>query len=197
MTTFYPAIAGRTSMQLATSRLLFQIHHDESAIQKLQTQLSTGRRIENLSEDPAAAIRALSAQRQLEFKAQIDDNLSSADVILSASESTLSQAHSIINEMRGLAVQAAENTLSTAEIDAISSQVQAAIAKLAELGNAKFRDQYIFAGNDVLSSPLSRSVIQYSSTGIPTNYKRFPTMPQCYPVTSPQTTLLGQLARKS
>ncbi len=61
MSEFYPAIAGRTSMQLSTSRLLFQIHQDQSAIQKLQTQLSTGRRISNLSEDPAAAIRAVRA----------------------------------------------------------------------------------------------------------------------------------------
>lgn len=154
MTDFYPAIAGRTSTQLSTSRLLFQIHNDQSAIQKLQTQLSTGRRISNLSEDPSAAIRALSAQRQLEYKEQVDDNLKSADVILSASESTLSQAHSILNEMRGVAVLASGNTLSDDELAAMSAQVQAAIQKLSELGNSKFRDQYIFSGNNVTESPF-------------------------------------------
>jgi flagellar hook-associated protein 3 FlgL len=154
MTDFYPAIAGRTSTQLSTSRLLFQIHHDQSAIQTLQTQLSTGRRIVNPSDDPSAAIRALSAQRQLEYKQQVDDNLQSADVILSASESTLAQAHSILNEMRGVAVLASGNTLSDDELDALGSQVQAAIQKLAELGNSKFRDQYIFSGNNVTESPF-------------------------------------------
>lgn len=156
MSSFYPAVAGRATSQLTTSRLLFQIHHDQSAIQRLQTQLSTGRRIERPSQDPAAAIRALSAQRHMEFKAQVDENLQAADVILSASESTLAQAQSIINEMRGVAVLATGTTFSAEEADSYARQVQAAVNKLVELGNSKFRDQYIFSGSDVLQSPYDQ-----------------------------------------
>lgn len=153
MSSFYPAITGRATTQLTTSRLLFQIHHDQSAIQALQTQLSTGRRIERPSQDPSAAIRALSAQRNLEFKAQADVNLKAADVILSASESTLAQAQSIITEMRGVAVLATGTTFSEEEAKSYADQVQAAISKLIDLGNSKFRDQYIFGGNNVLAPP--------------------------------------------
>lgn len=154
MSSFYPAVSGRTSNQLGISRLLFQINNDQNAIQSLQTQLSTGRRISVPSDDPGAAIRALTAQRQLEFKAQVDDNLQSADTILSATESTLAQAQSIMNEMRGVAVQSIGTTLSDAERAAFSEQVQSAISKLAELGNSKFRDQFIFGGSSVLDNPF-------------------------------------------
>ncbi len=153
MSSFYPAITGRATSQLTTSRLLFQIHHDQSAIQSLQTQLSTGRRIERPSQDPSAAIRALSAQRHLEYKAQLDVNLEAADVILSASESTLAQAQSIITEMRGVAVLATGTTFSDEEVNSYANQVQAAISKLIDLGNSKFRDQYVFGGNSVLAPP--------------------------------------------
>ncbi len=153
MTSFYPAINGRATSQLTTSRLLFQIHHDQSAIQSLQTQLSTGRRIERPSQDPSAAIRALSAQRHLEYKAQVDNNLKAADVILSASESALAQAQSIISDMRGVAVLATGTTLSAEEAESYVNQVQAAIAKLVDLGNSKFRDQYVFGGSGVLAPP--------------------------------------------
>jgi flagellar hook-associated protein 3 FlgL len=154
MSSFYPAITGRTTTQLTTSRLLFQIHHDQSAIQSLQTQLSTGRRIERPSQDPSAAIRALSAQRHLEFKAQVDVNLKAADVILSASESTLAQAQSIITEMRGVAVLATGTTFSEEEAKSYANQVSAAIGKLIDLGNSRFRDQYVFGGNSVLAPPF-------------------------------------------
>jgi flagellar hook-associated protein 3 FlgL len=165
MTTFYPVSNGRATSQLGITRLLFQINHDELAIQDLQTQLSTGRRINLPSQDPAAAIRGLAAQRQLEFKAQVDDNLSSADTILGASESTLAQAQSILNEMRGVAVESVGTTFSPEEVDAYVSQVQAAIDKLLELGNSKFRDQYIFSGSDVLAPPLvaSGDTIQFKA----------------------------------
>ncbi len=154
MTSFYPAVNGRATSQLGISRLLFQINNDQTAIQDLQTQLSTGRRISKLSADPAAGIRALTAQRQLEFKAQVDDNLQSADTILSATEATLAQAQSIMHELHGVAVLAASTTLSDEERDAYASQIEAGLAKLTELANAKFRDQFLFAGSDVLDTPL-------------------------------------------
>ena len=130
MTSFYPAASGRATSQLGITRMLFQINNDQLAIQDLQTQISTGRRLSTPSQDPAAAIRALAAQRQLEYKAQVDTNLSSADTILSATESTLSQSQSILNEMRGVAVATSSNTLSTEEKDAYIAQINAAIAKV-------------------------------------------------------------------
>ncbi len=154
MSSFYPVGAGRSTTQLTTTRLLNQIHTDQLAVQNLQNQLSTGRRISKPSEDPSAAIRALSAQRQLEYKRQVDSNLDSANVILSASESTLSQAQNILTEMRGLATQAASTTFSENETATFATQIQSAIQKLAELGNAKFRDQFIFSGSKVAQSPF-------------------------------------------
>ncbi len=154
MSTFYPTVTNRASNQLGISRLLFQIHNDQSAIQELQTQLSTGRRISKPSEDPSAAIRALAAQRSKEFKSQVGDNLKSADTILSATESTLSQAQAILTEMRGVAVGATGTTLSDAEIDAFSQQIQSGLDQLLSLSNKKFRDQFIFSGSKVRESPL-------------------------------------------
>ena len=153
MASFYPVGSSRATTQSSITNMMYQINHDQLAIQDLQTQISTGRRLATPSQDPAAAIRGLAAQRQLEYKSQVDGNLSSADTILSATESTLSQSQSILNEMRGVAV-AAGNTLSAEEKDAYIAQISSAISKLTELGNAKFRDQYIFAGSDLLTSPL-------------------------------------------
>ncbi len=179
MTGFYPVASGRATNQSSITRLLFQINNDELAIQDLQTQISTGRKLNTPSQDPAAAIRALAAQRQLEYKSQVDDNLKSADTILSATESTLSQAQSILNEVRGVAVQAANSTLSSEEKDAFLSQIEAAISKLTDLGNSKIRDQYLFGGSAVQAPPLNafgdsvqfsgnaeelRTITDYSST---------------------------------
>ncbi|RMF37327.1 MAG: hypothetical protein D6753_17735 [Planctomycetota bacterium] len=146
MSSFYPTVGTRATSQQGISRLLFQIHHDQNAILDLQQQLSTGRRVNRLSEDPVAGIKALTAQRQLEFNAQLQDNMQNADVMLSATEATLAQAQSIVNEMRGVAVEATGTTYSEDQRQAFISQIQAAISKLAELGNTRIRDQFLFGG---------------------------------------------------
>ncbi len=156
MTGFYPVGSGRATTQSSITSMMYQINHDQLAIQDLQTQISTGRRFATPSQDPAATIRGLAAQRQLEYKSQIDTNLGSADTILSATETTLAQSQSILNEMRGIAVSASGNTLSIDEKDAYIAQINAAISKLTDLGNSKFRDQYIFAGSNVLTPPLQK-----------------------------------------
>ena len=151
---FYPVGSSRSSSALSITRLLYQINTDQNSITDLQTQLSTGRRIQRPSQDPGAAIRTLAAQRQLEFKAQADTNLDSADTLLTATESVLSQAQSIMTDMRGLAVQVGNSTLSAEERNAANAQLQAAYARLTELGNSKFQDQYIFGGSNVASLPF-------------------------------------------
>ena len=152
---FYPVGSSRSSSALSIKRLVYQINADQSSISDLQTQLSTGRRIQRPSQDPGAAIRGLAAQRQLEFKAQVDRNLDSADTLLTETETVLSQAQAIVTDIRGLAVQAGNNTLSEEERSAANAQLQAAYTRLTELGNSKFQDQYIFGGSNVTSLPFT------------------------------------------
>ncbi len=97
---------------------------------------------------------SLGIQRSLEFKGQVVNNLKSANTLLGASESVLAQAQNILNEVRGIAVESSGNTLSSAELDANANQVREALRKLVEIGNSKFRDQYVFAGSDVMRAPL-------------------------------------------
>ena len=76
--------------------------------------------------------------------------------MLSATESVLSQAQSLMIEIRGLAVEVGNNTLSEEERGAANAQLSAAYVRLTELGNSKFQDQYIFAGSNVTHAPLHR-----------------------------------------
>ncbi len=162
---FYPVIASRSSQPLAGHRLLFQINHDQTAIHKLEEQLSTGRRINKASEDPSAAIRALAAQRQLEYKGQLLENIKSAQTVLTASETSLAQSQSILNEMRGLTVNAADNTNSPEERQAMLAQIDAAISKLVDIGNTKLHDQYLFSGSRVGRPPLDIQSDSIAFTG--------------------------------
>ena len=85
--------------------------------------------------------------------------------MLSATESVLSQAQSLMIEIRGLAVEVGNNTLSEEERNAADAQLQAAYTRLTELGNSKFQDQYIFAGSNVTTLPFLASNSSMQFTG--------------------------------
>ncbi len=59
-----------------------------------------------------------------------------------------------MTDIRGLAVEVSNNTLSEEERGAANAQLQAAYTRLTELGNSKFQDQYIFGGSNVTSLPF-------------------------------------------
>ena len=59
---------------------------DQLEMFRLQTQISTGRRLQLPSDDAPAALRAINLQRILDRKAQIKTNLQSSNLFLGEAE---------------------------------------------------------------------------------------------------------------
>jgi flagellar hook-associated protein 3 FlgL len=154
MSSFYPAGTRRSSTPLSTSRMLFQVHTDQAALLRLQVQLSTGLRFQKPSEAPSSAIKVLSAQRQQEFRKQTEVNLRQSNSTLAVTETNLAQSQTLLNQVRAVAVDAANNTLSADQRTALINQVDGVLRRLTDITNAKFGDQYIFAGSQVRGEPI-------------------------------------------
>lgn len=155
LSSFFPVVPGRTSDAQQRIRSVYQLQVDQMGLAGLQRQLSTGRRVEKPSDDPAAAIRAIGLQRAEEFKTQALQNLKSSQSFLTFTESNLSDVQSLLNEARGLAVQANTNTLSSSEREGLQSQLGAIIDRMVSLGNTRFQDRYLMSGASVSTVPLN------------------------------------------
>ena len=149
LSSFYPAVAGRTSDSLARNRSLFQVQAGRLEIQRLEEQISTGRRISSPSQDPSAAIRAIGIQRELEFRDQAIRNLDTSQSYLNVTESTLANVQDIMTEIRGLGVESAGNLASDEERNGWISQINATIERLTAAANSRHLDRYLFSGGVV------------------------------------------------
>lgn len=154
LSSFYPIVPGRTSDSQNRTRMLYQLQVDQISIAKLQEQLSTGRRINKPSEDPAASIRVLGIQKTAEFKVQAATNLKTSATFLNMTESVLSEVQGIMIEARGIGVQANTNTLSTSERAGLADQVDALLQRVVNASNTRFQDRYLMAGGSVGVQPL-------------------------------------------
>lgn len=164
MTFVYPIPTQRSSDYLVQRRLLSQLQSDQAELLRIQTQISTGRRISRPSEDPAAAARGIGLQRILEEKQQVRVNLNTNSSYLAATDSSLATVSNLIAQMRAVAVGAAQNTISDSERAANSIDVERAVQQLVDIGNHKFRGRYLFAGTNTTSPPFafSQGSVAYS-----------------------------------
>src|SRR6185503_898405 len=104
MVSFYPVPNTRSTNLLQQTRLLIQLNNDQLALQRLQNQISTGRRIARPGEDASAAQRGETLQRVIELKTQAKTNIQSAQSYLDATDSSLSNVSKLLTDVKSAAI---------------------------------------------------------------------------------------------
>lgn len=132
------------------SRLNARTNYLQTTTEKLdalQRQLSTGRRIERASDDPAGAALALGHRENIAYEAQMRRNLSSATAFVNATESALAGTSDVLQRVRELTVQASSDTLGAGDRQAVAAEVSQLLDHLVQLANTNFGGAYIFSGH--------------------------------------------------
>src|SRR3972149_3893673 len=94
----------RLSDLFVRDQLLNQLQINQSELFRIQTQLSTGRRFQLLSEDPVSGLRVMGLQSLLERKDQVKRNIDTNQSYLNITDSALSNVSDLLAEIRGLAL---------------------------------------------------------------------------------------------
>ncbi len=137
-----------------TPNILNDVWQSQSAAQTAMEELSTGRRVNMPSDDPAAF--AADIQNQAE-QGQVDQylqNTSSLEGLFQTADSTLSSVVTSLNQAISLGTQGANGTLSLSDQQALALQVQAIQAQMVQLGNTSYEGNYLFAGTATTTKPF-------------------------------------------
>jgi flagellin-like hook-associated protein FlgL len=134
-------------------RLMGQVQLDQLDLFKLQSQVSTGRRLQFPSDDAPAALRAMNLQRLLDRKGQIRTNLESSDAYLSAAASSISSISDLLNRIRAESVGVAGTLSTDQDRAAVVAYIDQALQTLLDTGNAKFQGRYLFSGSRTSNAP--------------------------------------------
>ena len=131
-----PVTTVRTSFPLSNQRLLFQLNADQVALQKQYDQLSTGKRVLRLSDDPAAASRAIGLHRGIDRATQISRNAASSLNFYQSTDSSLSRVDNALIEARAVATESAQNVISEDQRAAFAATIDETINTVFASGNA-------------------------------------------------------------
>lgn len=138
--------------QRGLSNLLVQ----QGKMLKLQQQLSSQKKIQYPSDDPLVAIQGDLLRQTINFTNTYQQNRQAAEAALTFEESILSNSISVLQKLRELQVQGANNSLSLPDREAIAAEAQSLLNQLQDLGNSQDSDgNYIFSGSQTTTQPFT------------------------------------------
>ncbi|MFA5967700.1 MAG: flagellar hook-associated protein FlgL [Sphingomonas sp.] len=162
-------------MQISTNRYYersnSQFQTLQSQVDKLQEQISTGKKVSAPSDDAVAYQRLQGLKQAGTDDAAWQGNITLARTILQDTDSTLGNITDRLQQLQELAVQATTGTLSASDRLALANNVRSAIQDLVGLANTKdVRGQPLFGaatGNTAVAVDATTGVVSFSGTGSP------------------------------
>jgi flagellar hook-associated protein 3 FlgL len=147
-------MSNRVADSTNRSSLAERINIQRSRMSILQERITTGKRINRPSDDPAGAaavIKLRTSQTEIEqFKrstASANQRLTSADDAISSYQEVLDRVHVLVTQGKSdTTPQEAKNALAT-EIDALRGRILT-------IANSKYNDEYLFGGSRQTSPPF-------------------------------------------
>jgi flagellar hook-associated protein 3 FlgL len=152
----------RSTNNQTAAHVLFDIQSAAAKLQATQEQLSSGKAINRVEDDPVAAGRAMFLQNQLDDIQQYQKNVGEAQGWVDATDSAIGAVSDVMKRVKELVVQAANGTLDQTGLNAISSEVTQLIGSARENMNASYAGRYIFAGTSTNTVPYPPPGLTYA-----------------------------------
>ena len=126
--------------------LLASLNQTELEAQEAALQISSGRSVNEPSDNPTAAALLVQNNDEATFNTGYLNSLSAINSRLSAADSTLSSVGSVLQQALSLGVEGANGTLSDSDRAAIVEQLQGIQSQIISLANTSYQGTYLFAG---------------------------------------------------
>ncbi len=117
--------------------------------------VSTGKRINKLSDDPVAMVSVMGIKSSLKRVEQLERNITMGKSWLKAAESALTQMNDLLSATKALAVDMANATKGQAERANAAGVVDGYMRQILALANTDVGGRYIFSGTRTETPPFS------------------------------------------
>jgi len=134
--------------------LLAALNRTRQDAEEALQEMSTGRRVNQPSDDPAAAALLVDNHDRATFTARYLNSATSLQEEFQTADSTLSSVTTALQRALTLGVEGANGTLSDTDRAAIVNELQGIQDQLISLGNTAFEGRYVFAGTKTGTIPF-------------------------------------------
>jgi flagellar hook-associated protein 3 FlgL len=137
-------------------------------LQQANERVTTGKRINQASDDPAASMSVMNAGSTLRALEQYQNNIKRASNRIDLEDQVLSQIGDLITRAKELAVSQSSATASDSSRKIANDEVKQLFQQIVDLGNTKFGNEYLFGGDQSDTAPFSATgsagTLDYTTT---------------------------------
>ncbi|WP_429375349.1 flagellar hook-associated protein FlgL [Paenibacillus sp. DS2015] len=154
----------RVTSNMMSTQLLSNLNRNNYSMNKMENQISTGRKLNKPSDDPVGVTYALRYRSDLASNEQYQTSTDAAIGWLDTTDSNMTQANDVMQRVKELTIQAATGTVPQTGLDAINQEIKELKQHLVDIGNTQIRGKSIFNGQkyDQIPYQLSDTVTNYA-----------------------------------
>lgn len=137
------------------SNVVLALDQTTGTEQQLTQEISTGTRVNSLSDDPVAAGQDVVLTSQLNLDATFSQSATSTTGMLQVSDSALGGVVTQLTSAITLATQANNGTLNAGNVKAIANQLSGIRDEVLSLANTSYLGRYVFSGSQSGTQPFT------------------------------------------
>jgi len=145
----------RVSNQTVYNSITYNLTKVSDEMLRANAVISSGKRINRLSDDPVGLVSVINLRSSLEYIGQLERNINMGDSWLTMGESALSQVGDILSETKALCVQMASDTQTQTERGNAAVLVDGYLRQVLSLANTQVDGRYIFSGTKTDTAPYT------------------------------------------
>ena len=146
---------GRVTSALTNSNLVFSMQKSYSNYAKLTTQLSSGKKINSMLDDPTQSVNLVNSKRELTRIDIWNNNIKSLKNEIGQTTDTLDLLIENGQRAKDLATSAANNVYNNGSLKAVKDELEQIISSVVSNANSKYDGKYIFSGTNTQTQPYS------------------------------------------
>ncbi len=140
------------SIQTAANQFLSNLSALEQRLDKSNQQVSSGLRVQTVSDDPAVVSQILQLNAHLAANNQVKTNLSQVQTEVNAAEAAINTATTLMDRAAQIATEGSSST-STVDRSQLAQQVSDITTEMQQLADTQVAGRYVFSGNSDQVAP--------------------------------------------
>jgi flagellar hook-associated protein 3 FlgL len=149
-------MSDRITNAILSNTTLNDINSSLTALQRTESELSSGKSILEPSDNPYGAGRAIELQSQLDGLGSYANNVQDGISWTQASSSAMSNINEVSQRVRELVVQAANGVNNQGDLESIATEVEQLTEAVKQDANTQYDGQFIFSGTATGKPPYQQ-----------------------------------------
>lgn len=133
---------------------LYDTQKNLTNMSKINQQISTGKVINTVSDDPHKAIRIMNMNNEIKYTEKYNYNIDETVGWMNTTDATLDTVGNLLGEIKETILKVGNGTYSQNEMKSLNADMNEKIKQLADTLNSTYGGKYLFGGTSVDDAPI-------------------------------------------